>query len=56
MRLGGLVVINHRYRGKPVTPNPRRRLDFSVSTGDEPNPERGGDHEAGGVKSTSQPE
>jgi hypothetical protein len=27
MRLGGLVVINHRYRGKPVTPNPRRRLE-----------------------------
>jgi hypothetical protein len=27
MRLGGLVAINHRYRGKPVTANPRRRLD-----------------------------
>jgi hypothetical protein len=22
MRLGGLVAINHRYRGKPVTPKP----------------------------------
>jgi hypothetical protein len=56
MRLGGLVAIVHRYRGKPVTSNPRRRLDFSVWTGDEPNPERAGEHEAGGVEAASQPE
>jgi hypothetical protein len=29
MRLGGLVAIIYRYRGKPVTLNPRRRLDLS---------------------------
>ena len=56
MRLGGLVAINYRYRGKPVISTPRRRLDPRVSTSGEPNPERGGEHKTGGVESANQPE
>jgi len=56
MRLGVLVAKNYRHRGKPVIPNPRRRLDFNVSTGGEPNPKGEENTKHRGVKAADSSE